>query len=571
MVRTRLILFVWTMFLAPAACFAQTVSGIVIDADTQTGLSKVSIQTSHSGSHLTDESGNFRIGFSHGMERDTLVITHVGYKQERLPVSGLMGKGRTIINLRQDIMMLPEVIVRSEFWRRQYSPREMKEDYAKFCSIMEKVHTGLYDYFPEDQWKKYKDSVDLLISEPMSHSRFYRIIALQVSKVRNAHTKHGVTDWWYRQKQNIFPFNVRFFGDRLFVKESLVTDLQVARGTEILSVNGKSPAVMKSMILPFIAGDGYIQTGRVAQLNDYFPWFFSLFVEEANGFEIEIRKMDGERSVLRIPGLRDSFAHLSFQQVQRWKKTSLELQIYQNLHAAWFRIEDSHAFKDSLAIYLERIKRAEVSHLILDLRGSGGIREEEQTAELLSHLVDKPFTWCDRIEVKSNDHTLFDGDFTPKPYARSGKQIKEQFYDRLTPTEAGYYLWQRESYQGQQSPAAPYYSGKIYILTDGRNYSASTDFTSSAAELENVRVIGEETGGEYRSYVSGAMYGLVLPNSKIGVRIATWKSTLSIPERKENRGRGVMPDYPVTESIEDFIQGKDVVKEFALELIRQSR
>jgi hypothetical protein len=107
----------------------------------------------------------------------------------------------------------------------------------------------------------------------------------------------------------------------------------------------------------------------------------------------------------------------------------------------------------------------------------------------------------------------------------------------------------------------------VYILTDGRNYSASTDFTSLASRLDNVFIVGEETGGEYRSYISGAMFGLVLPNSKIGVKVPTWKTILAIEEDPKNRGRGVIPDYPVSITLDDFINGKDIVKEFAFKLI----
>lgn len=102
-----------------------------------------------------------------------------------------------------------------------------------------------------------------------------------------------------------------------------------------------------------------------------------------------------------------------------------------------------------------------------------------------------------------------------------------------------------------------------YSLT----YSASSDFVSIASRLDNVQVIGEETGGAYRSYISGAMFGLVLPNSKIGVKIPTWKSILAFKEEPSNRGRGVIPDYPVAVSLDDFINGKDAFKDFAFELI----
>jgi C-terminal processing protease CtpA/Prc len=131
----------------------------------------------------------------------------------------------------------------------------------------------------------------------------------------------------------------------------------------------------------------------------------------------------------------------------------------------------------------------------------------------------------------------------------------------------GYFLWQDESYLGFIEPTDIQFTGTVYVLTDGRNYSASTDFTSLASRLDIVFIVGEETGGEYRSYISGAMFGLVLPNSKIGVKIPTWKTILAVEEDKNNRGRGVIPDYPVSISLDDFINGKDAVKSFAFELI----
>ncbi len=241
------------------------------------------------------------------------------------------------------------------------------------------------------------------------------------------------------------------------------------------------------------------------------------------------------------------------------------------MKAAYFRIDDSRVFNDSLQTYFQRIRQRGVRSLIIDLRGEGGIREEEHVAQLYSYLITKPARIYESIQVKSNDFRLFDKDFSYKPYAKSLNQIKEKYLDRLVDSGNGYFFWQDESYLGLIKPADIPFTGPVYILTDGRNYSASTDFTSIASSLENVFIVGEETGGEYRSYVSGAMFGLKLPNSKIGVKVATWKSILAIEEKLANRGRGVMPDYPVSVSLDDFIAGTDVTKAFVFELVAKNR
>jgi hypothetical protein len=546
-----------------------TLQGIVRDNETKEGLAGASIRISGSsiGTH-SDLSGRFSLGISKPNRDDSLIVTFVGYKKYSEALSNLTSStGLQIINMTNQPTSLKEVVVRSEFWLKQYSPKDLMEDYTKFYTIMEKVHTGLFNYLSEREWQALKDSSLQLIKYPMTHSEFYQLIALHVGKVRNIHTRYGVTDWWIKQKQNIFPFKVKYFDDRMYISESLLKDQAFPKGCEILEINGKTPGEIKTMIWPYIPADGFIQTSKLADLSDYFSWYFSMFVEEADSYKIKLRTLTGEEETITTQGLRDSFRHLIFQQEWNEKKSSLELKINGTNHTAYFRIEDSRVFKDSLQTYFQRIVSQGIQYLIIDLRGRGGIREGEQVADLYSYLVDKPFRAYEKLEVKSNDYTLFDKDFTYKPYANSLREIKEQFFDKLIHSDDGCYLWQEESMKKLSQPASLHFTGAVYILTDGRNYSASTSFTSLASQLDNVFVVGEETGGEYRSYVSGAMFGLVLPNSKVGIKIATWKSILDIEEKPSNRGRGVIPDYPVPFSLRDFINGTDVVKEFAYKLI----
>jgi hypothetical protein len=92
-----------------------------------------------------------------------------------------------------------------------------------------------------------------------------------------------------------------------------------------------------------------------------------------------------------------------------------------------------------------------------------------------------------------------------KPYGRSRRHIKKEYFDHLEDSGNGYFYWQKDAYFGDLKPAANPFTGKVYILADGRNYSASPDFTSLASRLGNVSIVGEETGGEYREYISGAV------------------------------------------------------------------
>src|SRR5687767_10189059 len=103
---------------------------------------------------------------------------------------------------------------------KKYSPKEAKEDYVKFCSILETVHTGLFDYISRSEWEKLKDSTLLILRQPITEREFSKLLCYQVARIRNTHTRIGVTDSWIKKKTNAFPFSVKYISDRLYIKES---------------------------------------------------------------------------------------------------------------------------------------------------------------------------------------------------------------------------------------------------------------------------------------------------------------------------------------------------------------
>ncbi len=183
-----------------------TLTGIVIDSKTKELLVGASIRIS--GTTLgtqSDRSGQFRLNVPGTSANDSLVVTYVGYIKYAQPIVSLKDNASLQIDLISQATSLKEVIVRSDFWRKQYSPAQLKEDYTKFYTIMEKVHTGLFDYLTEGEWQALKDSSLQLFTHPMSHSEFYRLIAWHVGKVRNMHTRTALLKWWYKQKATYFP------------------------------------------------------------------------------------------------------------------------------------------------------------------------------------------------------------------------------------------------------------------------------------------------------------------------------------------------------------------------------
>jgi len=62
---------------------------------------------------------------------------------------------------------------------------------------------------------------------------------------------------------------------------------------------------------------------------------------------------------------------------------------------------------------------------------------------------------------------------------------------------------------------------------------------------------------------------MTLPNTGNRIVMPFWQWEMNTTF--ENTGYGVLPDYPIRPSIQDMIDGKDVVMEFTLDLIQQNK
>ena len=128
---------------------------------------------------------------------------------------------------------------------------------------------------------------------------------------------------------------------------------------------------------------------------------------------------------------------------------------------------------------------------------------------------------------------------------------------------SGFKLFARKTYK----PHRLSYKGKIYVLTGGATFSATSMLLASLKGLPNVTIVGEETGGG--NYGNNGVFipDLVLPNSRLRIRLPLYRiiNNHSFP----NNGRGVTPDIEVRANAESIRRSRDVKMEKAEALIRE--
>jgi hypothetical protein len=126
----------------------------------------------------------------------------------------------------------------------------------------------------------------------------------------------------------------------------------------------------------------------------------------------------------------------------------------------------------------------------------------------------------------------------------------------------------KEKVEGEES-VSPYenrYSGKIYFLIDGVGNSTTGHFMSIAEVLKLGTIVGEELGSNQFCTAGGKTFRLSHTKLVYTVAEDTYESmAISLPDEK-----GILPDIYVTQSIDDYLNKIDAVKENTLKLIKKN-
>jgi C-terminal processing protease CtpA/Prc len=194
----------------------------------------------------------------------------------------------------------------------------------------------------------------------------------------------------------------------------------------------------------------------------------------------------------------------------------------------YYKFRDSYAyFKDFIDSCFLEINSKKSKNLIIDVRQNGG-GSQSASIHLLRYLVDKPFTYYSDVQ--------FDG-----------KKEKIEGEDFVNPYENRY-------------------DGKLFFLIDGVGNSTTGHFMSIVKVLNLGTIIGEELGSNQFCSAGGKTFRL--SNTKLIYTVAdnTHESmATSLPDET-----GILPDIYVTQSVEDYINKIDAVKEKTLKLIEKN-
>ena len=419
---------------------------------------------------------------------------------------------------------------------------------------LQKLHPGIYTYQTEQEFESGFESLIVNLKENQTVFEFYNKIVPVINQIGCGHTTAKLPSKELKKIQKnrkLLPVEIIIIDDKIFITKILIESKDLLLGQEILSVDGVVASEFIKSNLNRYPSDGRILSRKYQTMGKDFSIDYSKFHYTTEYFNLEVN-INGVSETVTIRGInyKDFISKTS-----QPKLEDLEFKIIDSISTAILTFRDSktkNIFDDFLEKSFYQIQINDIRNLIIDVRYDSFNRDIDG-AELFSYLTTEPFQYYDKLEVTEN----YD---VPKGMRWFTHYPIEQ-------DSIGKCYWKIHPQLEMQSPKPKGFSGKVFVLTNGFTFSATSEFSSIVKSKKRGLIIGLETGGSYYGNNSGGMLRKVLPNSGIIVYIPPINYNLAVNDLG-NYSKGVIPDISVHEKVDDFLLKKDLIKETVLKLIQ---
>ena len=364
----------------------------------------------------------------------------------------------------------------------------------------------------------------------------------------------------------LFPFDMEVLDGKVYTLREYMPDEGHLTGLEVRGINGVPIERILTAMIAATPGDGDSRTARPWRIGHGggFPGLLYSVVGIDSPFTIEFRDpANGAGRVVQLSGVRGDFretvAPVRYPRDQKLESAA-DLKLLDTGRIAVLTIRQfsggagGRFFDDTF----EQIQRRGAASLIIDVRNNSG-GADELGKKLLSFLVDQPFRYYDDLVLNARKFSFgryIEGGGGVIPASMVERRADGKFHNIQHPNG------------GPQQPSQPYFAGQVLAVMNGGSFSTTCEFLSSLRS-KRATFIGEEAAGGYYGNTSGRMPIVVLPNSKVAVRVPLQTDYRAV--KGGDPRRSILPDVEVKPALRDLLAGSDPVMGKALELARGPR
>ncbi|WP_026976347.1 S41 family peptidase [Flavobacterium tegetincola] len=487
---------------------------------------------------------------------------------------------------------------------------KLKYDIDFAYSNLKRLHPELYWYVSKEQLDYKFDSLKTTISEPLTSFEFYTKITPVINEVRQGHLgiypnvkRFSKAETKALTKKGMGPFSqfdLMMFENKLYVEKNKSIDPTITVGSEVISIDSIPTVLLLNRYRKLITSDGYNNTFYKHHLPKRFSnlyvaeygikdsllyefkikdsikkiWIARKKIDESqnkakDSIEKIVSKAEKKKILLVNKSKRRQQTIKGYDPMTKTFQRSLNF-IEKDSSVAVLNIK-SFSIGDYEPFYkqaFDRIKANKSQYLILDLRDNPGGRLSEINY-IYSFVADSAIAFADKSEVVSKTSFLKRNYFNGNIGTKALQTIAYPFYVsyiflKVKKENDKFY------YKTSENKVKPLdenrFKGKMYVLIDGGSFSASSLLSSNLKGSKRAIFVGEETGGAFNGTVAGQMPIIVLPHSKIKMRVGLMK--IAPHYKTDEKGYGIRPDIEMIPTLQDKINGIDPEMNWILENIK---
>ena len=443
---------------------------------------------------------------------------------------------------------------------------DLVADFTLLRHAYEELHPGLYSYNTPAQLESSFAELRSRVEGGATLPAAYLALSQYLATIRCGHTyanffnqPESIAGPLFRAGATRLSFLFEWLDGRMIVTRDRGAGL--APGTEVLSVDGVPSQKILEAMLTVARADGHNDYKRVDQLSlhgdtdlEAFDVFFPLlFPQRSEGrFELRTRERALAVSALTYQQRKATVPSHRGDTGPLWTLESAQGTAWLRM-PTWALFNSTWDWRAFLADTFQSLQTGGTHTLVIDLRhNEGGLSVGDV---LLSHLVTqdlRPGQVARRVRYRKVpadlEKVLDTWDPSFKDWGNSAVDFDGTTY-RLT-------RYDDDERGDLIRAAAPRFSGRVFVVVDASNSSATFEFAQTVQREHLGTLVGEPTGGNQRGINGGAFFFVRLPRTGLEADLPLIAQSTPV----ERPDAGLLPDIPVAITAADIAAGRDPVK-----------
>lgn len=468
---------------------------------------------------------------------------------------------------------------------KKFAPSILQRDYRIYRTVLDEHHPSLYWYTEKSKMDYFFDWGFDQLKDSLTEPAFRRVLSYVTAQIQCGHTSVRWSKQWGKYIDSsrqvlLFPLSIKFIGNKAVITGNLHRkDSVLVPGTELVSINERLVSQIKDSLVKYISVDGGNRTAKDQWLSNrgvfgsLYRWVWGADSSYTLGYV-------DERGIIKYKNLNafttavDSIAKAGASSAPKLPRSSRsflrkenrdrirQLQIDTVNHTALMRLASFGKGYQLVSFFkhsFRQLSKLDIHTLILDVRNNGGGVIRHATL-LTRYISDSSFTVADSLYatrlIGSQDRHIR---FMPWYQAAMVFATRKK-KDGLR--HFSYY--EKHRFNPKRNN---HFNKQVYLITGGNSYSATTLLANQLSKQPRVSIVGEETGGSAYGNSAWMMPDLILPGTKLVVRVPLYRFVMDSSQLKD--GRGIQPTVSAIPTIRSIRENKDVKMEAVLDLIKQ--